>query len=783
MIDDNSIDYYNNGIFEIKRFGNDIIMKNNLTQEERIELNENIKQHYDELYNEICKEVIAVKDKVLKCNPLRLLKFSSDIEQLSNYNNFSEFTNNQVSRFTEYIQSIFVSQSTIKSTAKDLDETKLFNEILYDIEQIYTKIQHFYICWGAKLDEIIPNIDDNKRQFLVEAQMLYGVRVKRYQYFEIEYFESLLNVHDEVLQRLFNIDYKCIIEGLKNIQYSLTQEIIDVVNNVGDLFEPYDFSEIDDISIEENEKLAISEFVNKFIGNDLNDVMKVTKWSKEFVDALSWEINENKDFFNDQSFCGWPVIDLPIFKRPFIKIEGVSYCFDYSSLFDNFYRAIQKTVTRIDKNYTWSDYQQEASEIMVENVFKTLLPNCETFASNYYPVKNSLKQMAENDLIVIYDNVLFIVEVKAGSFVFTAPINDYNGHIDAYKTLIEKADSQCNRTKIYLEKNEDAILYDSNKNPKPKTKIDMTKIVKIYTMSVTIDNINEFAAKTEKLKFLQLDSEAISISIDDLAVYRDYFDSPLQFLHFIEQRYLAIQEPKLNLNDELDHLGMYVTHNCYYMQTDVIPDGVNGFFMGYREDLDYYFNTMQFPHLKVEKPKQYIPELILNIINYLDSSQIKNRSIIANYFLDFSSETKEEFCENIIFTLERQRVIGSERVLQVSLGHKSGYTCFVTQKGLVDLDKNQKRVRTLATMLWNDDNERYLIDLYFDENDNFKKIDFIKYTQKNIDKTEYEYIKLLGEKIAEYRVDQYKKKNNGKIGRNTICPCGRGRKYKSCCLK
>ena len=56
---------------------------------------------------------------------------------------------------------------------------------------------------------------------------------------------------------------------------------------------------------------------------------------------------------------------------------------------------------------------------MVENIFQSLLPHCLTYRSNYYPINNSMKQAAENDLIVLYDDVLIIVEVKAGSFVYT----------------------------------------------------------------------------------------------------------------------------------------------------------------------------------------------------------------------------------------------------------------------------------------------------------------------------------------------------------------------------
>lgn len=148
--------------------------------------------------------------------------------------------------------------------------------------------------------------------------------------------------------------------------------------------------------------------------------------------------------------------------------------------------------------------------------------------------------------------------MKAGSFVYTPPITDFDNHIVSYKNLIEKADHQCKNTYDYLMANDNAIIY--NQDGSIKAQFDMTKVDDVFMFSVTVDNINDFAARADKLNFLNLKCNAICLSIDDLMVYRNYFDSPLQFLHFIQQRKQATQENKLALNDELDHLGMYIKH-------------------------------------------------------------------------------------------------------------------------------------------------------------------------------------------------------------------------------
>ena len=111
-----------------------------------------------------------------------------------------------------------------------------------------------------------------------------------------------------------------------------------------------------------------SDYCHEMFGPKLFDVREVTNWNQRFVKELSYSINEEDKFFTDYEFAGWPVIDLPIQKRPFIELNNNYYCFDYYSFMDNFYRVIQKMITRLDPNYSWSDKQQIASETMVESI-------------------------------------------------------------------------------------------------------------------------------------------------------------------------------------------------------------------------------------------------------------------------------------------------------------------------------------------------------------------------------------------------------------------------------
>jgi len=46
--------------------------------------------------------------------------------------------------------------------------------------------------------------------------------------------------------------------------------------------------------------------------------------------------------------------------------------------------------------------------------------------------------------------VLLIVEVKAGTFVYTPAMTDFEAHKKSFKSLVEKAENQCIRVKQYI---------------------------------------------------------------------------------------------------------------------------------------------------------------------------------------------------------------------------------------------------------------------------------------------------------------------------------------------
>lgn len=679
------------------------------------------------------------------------------------------------SRPVEYLQSLIAStNNTIRLHVTDEDIDRLAHQYLHDQEMLFEKTTQYLMYRELALDD-----ESETSRAAFEAQMMHMVRGNRYRFLQIDYIRPLIRVHESEFQKLFGISANIVIDGYKKLEKALSNGRLEGLATLRKLFEKAGSAEEIDFSkiLEEDSEAAEEASLEAFSVYHFN-VKRITNWPKTFIDALSFAPGEGH-FFEEGEMKYWPVVTPPIVDRPFITLNGETYCFDYYSLTDNFYRAIQKAILRLDPSYSeqWQQNQKEASESMVESVFKEMLPGCISYADNCY---GSKKHRNENDLLVVYRDALLVIEVKAGRFTDAPPVSDFNSHIKHYKELIQKSNSQCAQMRDYVS-NSDAELVLYDQRMQPKATLDISNVNSIFCLSVTIENINTYAARAEKLEFLNLKAGVSCIAIDDLMTYREYFENPLEFLHFLKQREIASLNKRLALNDELDHLGMYIAHNCYSLEVDSIPEMGILYMTGYREDLDSYFERVGTPLPQLEKPRQNMPKRFREIIDVLLNSSNPQAVSISSYLLDFSSEARRQLSDGIDMALRRQANTGRQCALSFSgTGESIHMTYFVFQDELHDAQTDQEMFDYVASLLLaNNENERMMAFFRFDANYALQSVGARSINIDQIPPSRINELKSRGEQMGDFRVAKHKKEH-GKIGRNQLCPCGSGKKYKKC---
>jgi hypothetical protein len=315
-------EYYNDGLFELARYGKVVSMRNLSTLEQHKQMLAFYKEEYPKVKDRINKKIQKIKNEISICNPLMLLKFTKDMAMLSHLNKFSELDysteENIVIREQEYIQSILVStENHFDVTEPKEDQEKRWYSVLSDIKDLYMEFMYFYHYWSSYKKDT-DEISDEMMNYIVESQMLYLVRGNRYQVFELEPLKNLLPSHNDVLVELFGITADQVIAGLVKLQYSMSQGLADAWMDMGKKYDK--FCEMVDLGADpkaaiEDTRDLMNSIVEKIFGEALNDISSVTGWDSRLIDTLSLGVGECNSFFDGSEFSGWPIMEMPTKKN------------------------------------------------------------------------------------------------------------------------------------------------------------------------------------------------------------------------------------------------------------------------------------------------------------------------------------------------------------------------------------------------------------------------------------------------------------------------------------
>lgn len=798
-------DFFAAGPLKMARFGEKIIYEIDWAEDEFEEMQERLVKNLPEVVDKIEKIIREIIELVRVQPPEQLLKLAWENMAIHYIGIESEIEADSDAVLSvsilEYLQSIIASIEPAETT-KDLSESDWKN-IKNLIGELYNLVNYKYlICSTAKRKKEGQNFDEEYEKFYFKAQLYWtNVRGKRYSFHEKSHLQDLLSPHSRAINNLFGISSEELINELLKIHHSLTRGMINTHIEFGE-FRDKSLREIEkkiegndletsiappeilkEVVKENNWENWQEELFGKMFGLDLFDLQKITNLPQSLLEELSWSKGEEIEFLAEGEFKGWPLRILPIFKKPFIKISGRYYCFSLFSLFDNFYRILQRSIKTLNPDYatTWNNKQKEVSENLPINYFKKILPNSDTLQSIYYKWKTGRSEKmnwCEVDGIVTYDDHLFILEVKAGAFTYTSPANDFPAYIDSLGNLVLKPAEQGNRFLEYLDSEETVSIYDSNHEIIGELSKNDYRHISIC--AVSLDPFTELAAQVQHLKKIGIDVGEFpiwSLSIDDLRVYADIFTNPLIFLHFVEKRTKAFTSELIQTEDELDHLGLYIKHNDYKQYAEELAPDRNSKldFHGYHVNVDKYFNEKLFDTKYPSPLNQDIPTRIEEIISFLSSKEITGRSFIVSFLLNCNFKWRNKISSGIDSTLEKQKEL--LRPLPFSVYGDIKLTVFCWHLPNLPRNKDLAIDHGASAMVIAGQSERLLIELLYDNSGNIKDIFWISIKLSELSNNQLKRANALAVKLRNKR-----KKNMGKIGRNDPCPCGSGKKFKKCCI-
>jgi hypothetical protein len=489
------------------------------------------------------------------------------------------------------------------------------------------------------------------------------IRGNRYQVLEGEFYRYVLAPHNDVLKEVYGVGAADIAEGFQAMADATRSGHADAIMEMLKQFEAAQaFASAEDKPLEdvmeawvganaEQSKAAGLAMDDMFRGGVAN-VSRHTKLPPTLLADLAYRRGEETDFFAAGDFAGTPYRTLPARKKPLIQLGSDYYAVDPCFTRDAGYRVLLYNLLQRKPDYkkTFEDRQKTMSEAAFADILAAQLPGATVFQEVYYKDPAS-KQWSENDTLVLVDDVLFLVEAKSGAAATIAsPALDFGRHAQSVQDLVLKAYKQCERFFKYVNSADEVPLYHlvdgKYKECGCVRRSDYRVMVPI---GLTVESFSPYSAYCKELPQVEplLGRHAfVSLSIDDLFVLKRLLPTPGEFTHYMEVRQAVAGVRRAHLFDEVDHLGAYLKKNRFDQDiADQLKDGKVNMLIwdGMSDIVDRSFEGEDWESGPF--PRQDFPEEVLKLLGALDATRARGWLSAESHMRDLGEEGRNNLAK------------------------------------------------------------------------------------------------------------------------------------------
>ena len=515
------------------------------------------------------------------------------------------------------------------------------------------------------------------------------IRGHRYQVLEDEFFRFVLTPHNEALKKAYGVDAQLIAEGIQAIADSIRGGYSDAVAKIRDRMEQSN-------ALVEGENIALAAAIEKIKASDPNfaaemdsvmrdllyggicNLSRHTKLPVKILEDLAYEPGAEKEFFADGNYCGTPYRTLPARVRPLVKLADGYYATDGQFVRDSAYRAIQRGIIGRLPDYRegWNKNQKTLIERAFPSVMFAQLQDAQLFEAAYFKDPTT-GEWVETDLVGLIDDILFVVEAKAGVMAMHSPATNFDRHIRTIKELVLKAYRQCKRFLEYLASGDQMPIYRLNDGKYEEvTKLRLKNFRRVLPIGLTVEAFTPFSSMCKEIPevapILGI-YPFISMSVDDLFVLNRFLPSTGELFHYLEVRQVVAGMPKAMMFDEIDHLGAYIARNRFdqdmeeqLKKADVVS------WDSFSDVIDRHFEKDDWQTTPV--PKQAYPSEVIELLEVLNRGRPKGWLAVDAYLRNFSSGARDNLARvlrDLKPSLEehpaRRILFGNEKPIQIWL--------------------------------------------------------------------------------------------------------------------
>lgn len=629
------------------------------------------------------------------------------------------------------------------------------------------------------------------------------LRGNRYQVLEGEFYDYVLAPHDDVLKEAYGVGSAEIAAGFQDManasrsgQANAIEEIqkhqkaaiefaMDQNKPLEEVMESWVASNVDQSKAT---GLAIDDLFRGGIAN----VSRHTQLPNKLLADLAYERGEETEFFASGDYAGTPYQTLPARKKPLIKLGSDYYAVDPCFTRDAGYRALLFNLLKRKPEYrqAFENRQKILSEGAFSDILAAQLPNATVHQEVYYKDPTT-KQWSENDTVVLLDDVLFLIEAKAGAAATIAsPALDFGRHAQSVQDLVIKAYKQCERFFNYLNSADEVPIYHLvDGKYRECGRIRQADYRIMVPIGLTVESFSPFSTYCKELPQIEplLGKHAfISMSIDDLFVLKRILPTPGEFAHYIEVRQAAAGIRRARLFDEFDHLGAYLTRNRFDQDlTEQLKGGEVNMLVwdGMSDIIDKSFEGENWESKPI--PSQNFPEEVTKLLGALNTTRASGWLSVESHIRDFGDEARKDLAK----ILSDQRKTLDRHPARYFIFTGDGHPLFVwLQSKKYDLEWGTVNDKASAAALAINSPALIGLVVIAGADGTYNKAErltvHVPSARTNENAHIYDDAKRMKQPNRKVNLRHpsasQKHKRTRKIGRNEPCPCGSGVKYKKC---
>lgn len=566
---------------------------------------------------------------------------------------------NEIQFLLEYVHAVLASNTA--PTEMTFDEARCAE--LFELgSKLREQAMFFAMASSADTKDGIFGPDTADIEFHAKSTWVM-LRGNRYQVLEGEFYRYVLAPHNAVLKEVYGVDADDIAEGFQAMADATRSGHADAIVEIMEQIETAQaFATAQDKPLEDvmeawvaanaQQSKTASRAVDDLFRGGIANLSRHTKLPLTVLADLAYQRGEETEFFAAGDFAGTPYRTLPARKKPLIQLESDYYAVDPCFTRDAGYRALLYNLLQRKPDYkkTFEERQKMMSEAAFADILAAQLPGAKVFQEVYYKDPTT-RQWAENDTLILVDDVLFLIEAKAGAAATIAsPALDFGRHAQSVQDLVLKAYKQCERFFCYLNSADEVPLYhlfDGKYEECGRVRRSDYRVM--VPIGLTVESFSPFSAYCKELPQIEplLGKHAfVSLSIDDLFVLKRFLPTPGAFAHYMEVRQAVAGIRRAHLFDELDHLGAYLKKNRFdqdiadqlksHKDSIVIWNGMSDIIDRSFEGEDWQSRPF---------PMQSFPEEVLKLLEALDATRAHGWLSAESHIRDLGEEGRNNLAK------------------------------------------------------------------------------------------------------------------------------------------